>query len=384
MPDPLTSADVEDVLGSIRRLVSEEAAAKAKKGGEADKLVLTPAHRVGEPEAPGDGPLRLGEPVGGPAATTDLAEELADLEARMSERAERWREDDHLSPPEDIEALEEEAALAGIRKSDEPAADLAEPEIEPEGAVAEAAEPGSTQEDPAAGAVEGDTQEREAEAGESDPVEEEAAAEPEALEPAVEEPDAEAPAPEAEIAEAEEPDAEAPEHEAEIAETEAVEVASEAEASDATDEGSAAEEEEFAIAEEDSVAADEEAFGLEAEELAAEDDDASDYDAWEPAGEEGQPGFRGPGAAGAEAVLEEPPIEAALVRLATAPSLPEAAENVGKPDLESLLDEAELRALVAEVLREELKGPLGERITRNVRKLVRREIAQALSSMDID
>ena len=61
----------------------------------------------------------------------------------------------------------------------------------------------------------------------------------------------------------------------------------------------------------------------------------------------------------------------------------EPAENVAAPDPESLLDENELRALVAEVLREELKGPLGERITRNVRKLVRREIAQALSNYDL-
>ncbi len=59
-------------------------------------------------------------------------------------------------------------------------------------------------------------------------------------------------------------------------------------------------------------------------------------------------------------------------------------ENVAKPDIESLLDEDDLRALVAEVLREELKGPLGERITRNVRKLVRREIAQALSALELD
>lgn len=61
----------------------------------------------------------------------------------------------------------------------------------------------------------------------------------------------------------------------------------------------------------------------------------------------------------------------------------DAAENVARPDAESLLDERDLRALVAEVLREELKGPLGERITRNVRKLVRREIAQALSGYDL-
>ena len=35
-----------------------------------------------------------------------------------------------------------------------------------------------------------------------------------------------------------------------------------------------------------------------------------------------------------------------------------------------------------EVLREELAGPLGERITRNVRKLVRAEIKRTLSTGD--
>jgi hypothetical protein len=43
-------------------------------------------------------------------------------------------------------------------------------------------------------------------------------------------------------------------------------------------------------------------------------------------------------------------------------------------------DEDALRRLVADVLREELQGELGERITRNVRKLVRREIYRAISS----
>jgi hypothetical protein len=43
-----------------------------------------------------------------------------------------------------------------------------------------------------------------------------------------------------------------------------------------------------------------------------------------------------------------------------------------------------LRDLVAEVIREELQGPLGERITRNVRKLVRQEIARALEAHKFD
>ncbi|KAG1713630.1 hypothetical protein GQR58_002098 [Nymphon striatum] len=48
------------------------------------------------------------------------------------------------------------------------------------------------------------------------------------------------------------------------------------------------------------------------------------------------------------------------------------------------LDEEALRELVSEVVREELTGPLGERITRNVRKLVRREIYRILSSQEFD
>ena len=48
------------------------------------------------------------------------------------------------------------------------------------------------------------------------------------------------------------------------------------------------------------------------------------------------------------------------------------------------LDDEALRAMVSEIVREELTGPLGERITRNVRKLVRREIYRILSSQEFD
>lgn len=48
------------------------------------------------------------------------------------------------------------------------------------------------------------------------------------------------------------------------------------------------------------------------------------------------------------------------------------------------LDEEALRTLIAEVVRDELTGTLGERITRNVRKLVRREIYRILSSQEFD
>ncbi|MEL7166241.1 MAG: hypothetical protein AAGL96_12290 [Pseudomonadota bacterium] len=51
---------------------------------------------------------------------------------------------------------------------------------------------------------------------------------------------------------------------------------------------------------------------------------------------------------------------------------------------EDILDEEALRELVAEIVRQELQGALGERITRNVRKLVRREIHRAFAAQDLD
>jgi len=50
----------------------------------------------------------------------------------------------------------------------------------------------------------------------------------------------------------------------------------------------------------------------------------------------------------------------------------------------TVVDEEFLRDIVSEIVREELQGELGERITRNVRKLVRREIHRAMASRDFD
>ncbi len=51
---------------------------------------------------------------------------------------------------------------------------------------------------------------------------------------------------------------------------------------------------------------------------------------------------------------------------------------------EAVIDEDMLRDLVAEIVRQELTGAMGERITRNVRKLVRREIHRALAAREFD
>jgi len=52
-------------------------------------------------------------------------------------------------------------------------------------------------------------------------------------------------------------------------------------------------------------------------------------------------------------------------------------------DDRTVTDEDALRDLVAELVREELRGQLGERITRSVRKLVRAEIQRALAARDL-
>lgn len=59
-------------------------------------------------------------------------------------------------------------------------------------------------------------------------------------------------------------------------------------------------------------------------------------------------------------------------------------QGAKSPGDDQLLDEEALRDLVAEIVRSELQGALGERITRNVRKLVRREIHRALVARDLD
>jgi len=52
------------------------------------------------------------------------------------------------------------------------------------------------------------------------------------------------------------------------------------------------------------------------------------------------------------------------------------------PQAAPILDEESLRSVVNAIVREELQGELGERITRNLRKLIRREIALMLNERD--
>ena len=54
------------------------------------------------------------------------------------------------------------------------------------------------------------------------------------------------------------------------------------------------------------------------------------------------------------------------------------------PSAQPMLDEDALREIVRQIIREELSGALGERITRNVRKLVRVEVNRAMTTSSLE
>ena len=83
---------------------------------------------------------------------------------------------------------------------------------------------------------------------------------------------------------------------------------------------------------------------------------------------------------------EDESFSATFVRSSQASHTERAEPEADDPDDLNVptLDEDALRELVADVVRQELQGVLGERITRNLRKLVRREIHRALSAQNLE
>jgi hypothetical protein len=81
--------------------------------------------------------------------------------------------------------------------------------------------------------------------------------------------------------------------------------------------------------------------------------------------------------------VEDRALEATLARLqavlaGNARASGDNAPNDGEEPLEELIDEGMLYQLVAHIVRQELQGDLGEKITRNIRKLVRAEVAREI------
>jgi len=83
-------------------------------------------------------------------------------------------------------------------------------------------------------------------------------------------------------------------------------------------------------------------------------------------------------------INREPPLSAPEPEPAAAASSALFEEPMDYTDDDTFLDEETLREMVSEMVRSELQGELGDRITRNVRKLVRREIHRAMASRDFE
>ena len=82
-------------------------------------------------------------------------------------------------------------------------------------------------------------------------------------------------------------------------------------------------------------------------------------------------------------VIEEKAAEQPAPSARQEPATSETATGAAVAALAALPEEEAMRLLVGRMIRDELQGELGERITRNVRKLVRREIKRALTSKDL-
>jgi len=278
MSDPVTNVEIEDILSSIRRLVSDEDRSdETEDKQDDDRLVLTPSLRV---HAPGDADEPDDDQAAPEADAADVQEDIA------TEPADDCASDD-AQPPEsdaqdDGEAEGLRARIAALEESVASTADQWEPD-------------GPSDDDYAGGPVEALPWEDHFEDGDDDAADEYTAEDAPEAEQHVEGSDHDWPTEQEDMLRDEPSTYE--------------------EASDAEDAESMA-------LHADAVDTEERAAATEMNELLGGDD--------------------------------------------------------------AILDEEALREVIADIVRQELQGSLGERITRNVRKLVRREIHRALASHDLE
>jgi len=397
MADAVKSDEIEDVLSSIRRLVSEhqpparsEAAVVQNpamstdetapvvddRSPPADRLLLTPALRVTDPEDPWvpitpraeeDASAATGDPQEPEIARDDGADWARDL----------WAEDELAEGGLDAEDLIDHAPDPQLQADQWEAGDAALPQdavvIEEDGLsdpvdVTEAVLQGVAQ-DLASPVTDGEDDIADVplsfirstkSVGEYEPEEENDALVGGDL-----------PAPMLELAEARAAHAETHTEDAPRVKVKIVRAASPHDEVPVEDEVAAAAD----AAHSDGPAAAEE---MPAQDASVEPADAPIADASpEPGAEDTLTDFLAP-------VSDEPPAQDALdVRSDTVEDLGEA-PFIFPDDNEGFVDEEALRDIIAEVVREELQGDMGVRITRNVRKLVRREIRLALAAQDIE
>ncbi|THH37316.1 hypothetical protein E4Z66_10400 [Aliishimia ponticola] len=354
MSEPVSNADVEDVLASIRRLVSEDKrplrpAAKAAvddarafvadAARDNERLVLTPSLRVADAPEPGT------EDVTGAPDKIDTAD--ADASAEVADQPLVLRDavmPDTVDGVENAEVVGEEATET-----------VSDSQVDGETLAEAAPEEFGFDEDPF----------------DFSPVD---AAPDEVASDATEEAGyldaAEGEVEEAPFMEAEEVSF-TDDHSADVTDLDQ-------EAADPEDQGDAP-----AAENDEKVTSFRVAGSLGAKIAALESMVGRRGDAWEPDGSEDDDGYSG-GDPMEMTWRETDDVDGAEPDAAPQADMPMPVNEASLVPDEDLLDEEALRDMVAEIVRQELQGALGERITRNVRKLVRREIHRALATRELD
>ncbi|KUF10359.1 hypothetical protein [Pseudoponticoccus marisrubri] len=378
MSDPVTNVEIEDVLSSIRRLVSEESrpkqGASAARPRQLDRLVLEPSLRVPseapppEPRESVQKPVLLTNPE--PADSQDdpapgsPLEQLVEQEVARAliDAVEEEAEDDAEEADETPEAVsdgeEETAALLGQIAAytdavEAEAAQAAEDDATPEAAhAAPVSDWGETRvAEPEHDSAEAHEEAQEAPVDEvqADPEDASDLTDPVEDAPELTDPAEEAPEPEA-TAE--------PEPEPETATEEPQPLHAQAPQAETL---------------ESKIAALETLVGRQKAQ-------------WEDEPQPAKPSFVHRPAPALEWEDHTPdPMERLGVTHEAAPTYRD--ETPPAPSAEEgglEIDETVLREMVVDIVRQELQGALGERITRNVRKLVRREIHRVLMSQEFD
>lgn len=351
MSDPMTNTEVEDVLASIRRLVSDDtravpaAAAKPKS----DRLVLTPALRVDDEAVKAD--------------EVEVEEEAPEAEVE-AEAADDDFEADAFDDGDDAEGADSLTAFATVAFSKKPAE---APQVDSDEVEAEAEDDDAEADDIEA---EDESDDHE-EAPFDDAEEEDSSASVLVLHPepsdAVRESLAEVLNDEAQTFEfAEAQDSPAPEDDDDTAQdAPAAEYAPEP-PMPGSDERILP-----TLSLSEKIATLETLVGKRRDNFEPDD-----------AGEDPYAGTRAPAMEWEDA--DDAPEYSAYADADT----DDDERSAQKPQIfatdEDVLDEEALRELVSDIVREELQGALGERITRNVRKLVRREIHRALAAQELE
>lgn len=355
MSDPVTNAEVEDVLSSIRRLVSEDKRPmqafkepESKEADPSDRLVLTPALRVAEAPSEEASEDTSDAPQSANDFARDVQQMTAAAETALSEVETTEDGDANNNPVEaDLHKLfEDETSGEELSAPDQDYSD------DPYGFADDSDGDGAEDEQSwlRRQPEEDSLEEEDAPAGTAS-----LTAKIEALETAI-----------GNISDTWEPDAPG---EDEYSGTDAPAMSWEDEANDQPE---PAQQEEASQDAESDVAA------------AMEDSTDEDED------QDTSPGIFASTRHHAtdvpemmEEVAPEPDV------MLTPPPVADASSAADEGDFEyeqddQVIDEEALRDLVSEIVRSELQGALGERITRNVRKLVRREIHRALTAQEME